>query len=146
MATVATGRRANPAFWLTVLLALFIIINYVDRGAVGIAGPKLKQELHLNHEQFGLALSAFAWIYAPAQFFVGWLTSRICVYRLLAGGLMLWAAATFATGFVGGLAALVTMRVLLGIGEGEGVASRSSAQLKAISGQHRVGHSCACSR
>ena len=118
MATASIGIRRNEAFWLTLLLALFIVINYVDRGAVGIAGPKLKQELALNHEQFGLALSAFAWIYAPAQFFVGWLTSRICVYRLLAGGLMLWALATFATGFVGGLAALVTLRVLLGIGEG----------------------------
>jgi len=37
---------------------------------------------------------------------------------LLAGGLVLWAMATFFTGFVGGLAALVSMRFLLGIGEG----------------------------
>lgn len=118
MSTAAVERRGNTGVWLTVLLALFIVINYVDRGAVGIAAPKLKQELALNHEQFGLAVSAFAWIYAPAQFFVGWLTARICVYRLLAAGLVLWAAATFLTGFVGGLAGLVTMRFLLGIGEG----------------------------
>ena len=118
MATVAEKRRGSSALWLTVLLALFVIINYVDRGAVGIAAPKLKAELGVDHKQFGLAVSAFAWIYAPAQFFIGWLTARICVYRLLAGGLVLWALATFGTGFVGGLAALVTMRFLLGIGEG----------------------------
>ena len=83
-----------------------------------VPAPKLKAELGLDHEQFGWAVSAFAWIYAPAQFAIGWLTGRICVYRLIAGGLVLWAFATFMTGFVGGLAALVTMRFLLGIGEG----------------------------
>jgi MFS family permease len=118
MATAAIGVRRNGGLWLTLLLALFVVINYVDRGAIGIAAPKLRQDLSLDHEQFGLAVSAFAWIYAPAQFFIGWLTSRICVYRLIAAGLVLWALATFVTGFVGGLAALVTMRFLLGIGEG----------------------------
>ncbi|HUP66676.1 MAG TPA: MFS transporter [Sphingomicrobium sp.] len=118
MASRAVPVRNNAALWLTLLLAAFVVINYVDRGAIGIAAPKLREELGLDHEQFGLAVSAFAWIYAPAQFFIGWLTSRICVYRLVAGGLALWALATFATGFAGGLAALVTMRFLLGIGEG----------------------------
>ena len=118
MATAAIGVRRNGGLWLTLLLALFVVINYVDRGAIGIAAPKLRQDLDLNHEQFGLAVSAFAWIYAPAQFFVGWLTARVCVYRLIAAGLALWAVATFSSGFVGGLAALVTMRFLLGIGEG----------------------------
>lgn len=118
MATVTKGMRANPALWLTLLLALFVVINYVDRGAIGIAAPKLRSDLALDHEQFGLAVSAFAWIYAPAQFFVGWLTSRMCVYRLIAGGLALWAAATFLTGFAGGLAGLVAFRLLLGLGEG----------------------------
>jgi len=101
MATAAIGVRRNGGLWLTLLLALFVVINYVDRGAIGIAAPKLRQDLSLDHEQFGLAVSAFAWIYAPAQFFIGWLTSRICVYRLIAAGLVLWALATFVTGFVG---------------------------------------------
>ena len=118
MATQAVAVRRDGALWLTLLLALFVVINYVDRGAIGIAAPSLRQDLGLDHRQFGLAVSAFAWIYAPAQFFVGWLTARVCVYRLIAAGLVLWAVATFATGFVGGLAALVTMRILLGIGEG----------------------------
>lgn len=118
MATVKGQKREATAVALTVLLALFVVINYADRGAIGIAAPKLRTELGLDHQQFGLAVSAFAWIYAPAQLFVGWLTSRLCVYRLVAGGLVLWALATFLTGFVGGLAGLVVMRLLLGLGEG----------------------------
>jgi MFS family permease len=131
------GVRRTDGLWLTLLLALFVVINYVDRGAIGIAAPKLRQDLALDHEQFGLAVSAFAWIYAPAQFFIGWLTSRICVYRLIAGGLALWALATFSTGFVGGLAALVTMRLLLGIGEGVAFPCASKIIAAHVSPQHR---------
>ncbi|MEQ7873225.1 MFS transporter [Sphingomonas sp. ASV193] len=122
---------------LTVLLALFVVINYVDRGAIGIAAPKLKGDLHLDHEQFGLAVSAFAWVYAPAQLAIGWLSGRMCVYRIVAGGLALWALATFFTGFVGGLTALVTMRLLLGIGEGVAFPCSSKIIAAHVPDRHR---------
>lgn len=118
--TVATvGKpQSSGAIALTILLSAMVLLNYVDRGALGIAAPKLKEELLLDATGFGLAVSAFSWIYAPAQFMVGWLISRVCVYRLVAVGLLLWALATTFTGIVTGLAALVAMRLLLGIGEG----------------------------
>lgn len=115
MATKA-GDRAG--FWLTLLLAALVLLNYVDRGALGIAAPKLEGDLQLTKLEFGLAISAFAWVYAPAQFAVGWLADRFCVYRLIALGLALWSLATLLTGFAQGLAWLIAMRVLLGIGEG----------------------------
>ncbi|WP_037502327.1 MFS transporter [Sphingomonas jaspsi] len=117
MATAAK-RVGDGAIGLTILLSAMVLLNYVDRGALGIAAPKLKEELGLDATSFGLAVSAFAWIYAPAQFAVGWMISRVCVYRLVAIGLLVWALATTFTGIVTGLAALVAMRVLLGIGEG----------------------------
>jgi len=115
-----TGRTttARAGFWLTLLLGALILLNYVDRGALGIAAPKLEGDLNLTKLEFGLAISAFAWVYAPAQFAVGWLADRFCVYKLIAAGLALWSAATLLTGFAQGLAWLVAMRVLLGIGEG----------------------------
>ena len=84
-----------------------MLLNYVDRGAVGIAAPKLKDELMLSATAFGIAVSAFSWIYAPAQFAVGWLSDRFCVYRLIGAGLVVWALATFLTGFANGLVMLV---------------------------------------
>ena len=72
-----------------------VLLNYVDRGAVGIAAPKLKDELMLSATAFGIAVSAFSWIYAPAQFAVGWLSDRFCVYRLIGAGLVVWSLATF---------------------------------------------------
>lgn len=114
----ASKPQSSGAIALTVLLSAMVLLNYVDRGALGIAAPKLKEELALDATAFGLAVSAFSWIYAPAQFVVGWLISRVCVYRLVAIGLLLWALATTFTGIVTGLAALVMMRLLLGVGEG----------------------------
>jgi MFS family permease len=129
MATIADdARRAGSrqdGLWLTVLLGALVLLNYVDRGAVGIAAPKLKDELLLSATAFGIAVSAFSWVYAPAQFTVGWLSDRFCVYRLIALGLAIWACATFLTGFANGLAMLVGLRILLGIGEGVAFPSAS---------------------
>ena len=102
---------------LVLLLGLAILLNYVDRGAIAIAAPKLKPELGLTATQFGIAVSAFAWIYVPMQFVVGWMCDRWCVYRLMAAGIALWAVSTMAMGLVGGLGLLVVLRLGLGLGE-----------------------------
>ena len=94
-----------------------MFLNYVDRGAVGIAAPLMKSELGLSGTQFGLIVSAFFWVYAPIQLVVGWLVDRFSVYRLMAAGVLLWAVATLAMGFVGGFASLLVLRILLGVGE-----------------------------
>jgi MFS family permease len=110
----ATGTRLT---WLVVLLALSVLLNYVDRGAIGIAAPKMKAELGFSATEFGLGVSAFFWAYAPLCLVMGWLCDRFCVYRIFALGVALWAACTVLTGFVHGLMALVVFRVGLGIGE-----------------------------
>jgi len=51
------------------------------------------------------------------QLFAGWLCDRFSVYRLLAGGILIWAASTLLMGFVGGFASLFVLRIMLGIGE-----------------------------
>jgi MFS family permease len=99
------------------LLAAAVLLNYVDRGTVAVAAPLMKTELGLTATGFGIAVSAFFWIYAPIQLAVGWLCDRFSVYRLLAGGLALWALSTMAMGFVGSLAGLVILRLMLGVGE-----------------------------
>lgn len=102
---------------LVLLLGLAILLNYIDRGAIAIASPKLKPELGLTNTQYGYAVSAFFWTYVPLQLFVGWACDRWCVYRLIAAGIGLWALSTLAMGLVGGLATLIALRVMLGVGE-----------------------------
>ncbi|MEO5611552.1 MAG: MFS transporter [Sphingomicrobium sp.] len=115
MASIATRQIANRG--LVLLLGAAVFLNYVDRGAIAIAAPLLKTELGMSATTFGIAVSAFFWIYAPVQLVVGWLCDRFSVYRLMAGGIILWSGSTFLTGFVGGFASLLVLRVMLGIGE-----------------------------
>jgi MFS family permease len=139
MATVSIDRRAGVGggLALTLALTLLVLFNYMDRGALAIAAPQLKTELMLSATGFGLAVSAFAWVYAPAQFVVGWLTDRFCVYRLVAAGLVLWALATTLTSFAGSLAALIALRVMLGIGEGVAFPAASKIIAAQVAGKHR---------
>lgn len=119
MATVADGPRAagTRLAWVVGLLGLSVLLNYVDRGAIGVAAPLMKQDLNLSATGFGTAVSAFFWVYAPLCAFVGWLCDRFCVYRMFAFGIALWALATLLTGWVGGIASLIVLRLVLGLGE-----------------------------
>lgn len=117
MASIAQPRGSSITTAIVLLLGLAILLNYIDRGAIAIAAPRLKPELGLSATQFGLAVSAFFWIYAPVQYLIGWACDRWCVYRLLAAGIALWAISTMLMGLVGSLAALVVLRLLLGLGE-----------------------------
>lgn len=123
MATLATGAAPAPRVSnariaaVVALLALSVLLNYVDRGAIGVAAPLMKQELGLSATGFGTAVSAFFWVYAPLCLVVGWLCDRFCVYRMFAAGVTLWALATALTGFVSGLGLLIALRLILGLGE-----------------------------
>lgn len=115
MATIATGRNVTRG--LVILLGAAVFLNYVDRGAIGIAAPLMKSDLGLSDEAYGLVFSAFFWIYAPVQLFAGWLCDRFSVYRLMAGGILLWAVSTLLMGLAGGFLSLLILRIMLGVGE-----------------------------
>jgi MFS family permease len=114
---MATAVRSRAANLLVLLLGAAVFLNYVDRNALNIAAPLLKGELGLSATQYGLAVSAFFWVYGPIQLVVGWLCDRFSVYRLLWWGVALWAGATLLSGFVGGFLSLVVLRLMLGVGE-----------------------------
>ena len=114
MITAPSSRRIAA---LVILLGLAILLNSVDRGALGVAAPLMKGELGLSATQFGFAASAFFVTYGALQPAIGWLCDRISVYRLLAFGLALWALSTMLTGWASGLTALILLRLTLGLGE-----------------------------
>jgi len=119
--TTATGAHAAaaPAIGRLIipLLALAVFINYVDRGNLPTAAPLIKDELHLSSVQVGVLISAFFWTYTPFQVLAGWLGERINPYRTLAIGLAIWSVATVLTGLATTFAAILALRLLLGLGE-----------------------------
>ncbi len=139
MATVAAGGRAGSArvAWIVVLIALSVLLNYVDRGAIGVAAPLMKSELGLSATGFGIAVSAFFWVYAALCLVVGWLCDRTCVYRLFAVGVAIWAVSTALTGFIGGLASLIVLRLFLGLGESIAFPGASKVFAAELPARHR---------
>src|SRR6476620_2586329 len=114
---MTTATRPTHGISLVLLITVAIFLNYIDRGAIGIAAPLMKTELGLSATRFGIAVSAFFWVYAPIQLLIGRMCDRLPVYRVYGAGVALWATSTMLTGFVGGMVSLVCLRVLLGIGE-----------------------------
>ena len=119
------------------MVGLAIMLNYVDRGAVSIAAPLIKDEMGLSNTAYGFVVSAFFWTYVPVLVLAGWLADRVSVWRLMASGVFVWALATLLMGFAGGLVALVVLRLMMGIGEG--VAFPSASKLMARAPEERRG-------
>ena len=113
-----THSRANRSFAAPLaLLAICVLINYVDRGNLSIAAPVVQAELGLSNSQLGILLGAFFWSYMLMQFVVGWLVDRFEVTYVIAVGYALWTVSTGVTGLLHGFAMLLGIRLLLGIGE-----------------------------
>ncbi len=99
------------------LLSLSVLINYIDRSNLSIAAPLIKDELRISASQLGILLSAFFWTYSLMQIPSGWLVDRFDVKWVFATGFFVWSAATAVTGLLHGFAALLIIRVILGLGE-----------------------------
>ena len=110
-------RLSRTLIGVLVLLWLSVFLNYIDRSNLSIAAPLLKGELGLSATQLGVLLSAFFWTYACLQIPAGWLVDRFEVKWVFAGGFLIWSAATAVTGVLHSFAALLAVRVVLGMGE-----------------------------
>jgi ACS family D-galactonate transporter-like MFS transporter len=109
-----SSARMNAVLFL---LALSVLINYIDRSNLSIAAELIKHEIHISDFQLGTLLSAFFWIYALMQIPAGWLVDRFDVKWVFAAGFLLWSASTAVTGLLHGFAALLIIRIILGLGE-----------------------------
>jgi ACS family D-galactonate transporter-like MFS transporter len=99
------------------LLFTASLINYLDRASISLALPAISLELHLDPTTKGLLLSSFFWSYAFMQIPMGLLVDRFPIRWFYAGMFAIWSLACGLTGFAGSLAILVSLRILLGIGE-----------------------------
>jgi len=111
------NRLARPITNVIALLALSVLINYIDRGNLSIAASLLKDELGLSASQLGILLSSFFWTYCLFLPVSGWLVDRFDVRWVMALGFFLWSGATAVTGGLHTFAALLAARLMLGIGE-----------------------------
>ena len=133
------GDRALPRhLWpVLALLALSVLINYIDRVNLSLAAPMLKDELGISASQLGFLFSAFFWTYACFQLVSGWLVDRYDANWIIAIGFFLWSCATAVTGVVHAFAVLFAVRLVLGMGESVAYPSYSNILARHFPEHHR---------
>jgi len=109
------SRRA----WLTIaMLFLFMMINFADKAALGLAAIPIMRDLHLSHAQFGSVGSSFFLLFSIAALIVGFIANRIETRWIIAAMALVWSLAQLPLMWNVPLAALYASRLTLGAGEG----------------------------
>jgi MFS transporter, ACS family, D-galactonate transporter len=120
METTNTTQRTgvNPWFIL-VLLALGLLISFVDRTSLSsaLADHNFVREFALTSVERGWLNSAFFWSYGLFQLAMGWVVDRYGVKWPYTICFAIWCLAAAATGLVTTLSALILMRLLVGAAE-----------------------------
>ncbi|MBU9664691.1 MFS transporter [Burkholderia multivorans] len=110
--------------WAMILMCFLAnVINFIDRANLAIAAPSIRADLGLDAVGMGLVLSAFFWTYAFLQLPAGWFIDKVGVRVSLALAVGWWSLFTVATGAARGLAQLVGVRLMLGVGEAAAIPS-----------------------
>lgn len=126
MSSTVTTRQEKPRalagttkarYVIAAMLFVTVVINYMDRANLSVAAPLISEEFGLDTAQQGLLLSAFGWTYAALQLPGGWLVDRVHPRLLYPACLVLWSLATLFMGIVGSFAALIVLRLAVGIFE-----------------------------
>lgn len=110
-----------PARYRVILLAaLAVFICYMDRVVISVAIIPMAEDFGWSAEEQGRVLSAFFVGYLLTQVAGGWLAERYGGKLVLGAGVVFWSFFTLLTpaAAAGGLMALLTARIFMGVGEG----------------------------
>ena len=104
-----TARPTTKRYGILAFIFINVVINYMDRSNISVAGPAIAADLQLNTVELGFIFSAFGWTYAALQIPGGILVDRFGPRIVYTYSLILWSLATLLQGFVKGFALLFSM-------------------------------------
>ena len=108
---------ASWKWWVSGLLLLATMINYMDRQTLANLSVRITEEFKLSQEEYGNIEFVFGWGFAIGSLAFGILADRISVRVLYPLVLLGWSAMGFITGVTDGYAAMLACRALLGFFE-----------------------------
>jgi ACS family hexuronate transporter-like MFS transporter len=113
---------------IAMLLCLVTAISYVDRQALSVAAPVVRDEFQLTNTQYGWIAYAFLMAYALGQLVLGPLIDRLGTRRSFTLAVVWWSVAAMLHALGRGFVSFFALRALLGITE----AVNFPAALKAV--------------
>ncbi len=115
MEQVSTNtKRTRVRYGMLALVFINVVICYLDRSNLSVAGAALGKDLNLSPVQLGLIFSAFGWTYAFLQIPGGLIADRFGPRILYAFCLITWSVATLLQGFARGFVSLFGLRLATG--------------------------------
>lgn len=110
----SSPKRTRVRYGMLALVFINVVINYLDRSNISIAGAALSQDLQLSPVQLGLIFSAFGWTYALLQIPGGLVADRFSPRVLYTFCLITWSVTTLCQGFARGFVSLAGLRLATG--------------------------------
>ena len=104
--------------WLMIgMIFMLTVINYIDRMIMAAVLERVRHDLGLSNLLAGSLATVFMVGYFVTSPIFSRLAKRLPRVWLIAVGVLVWSLATVGTGLVRGIAPLIVMRVLVGVGE-----------------------------
>src|SRR5262245_2587368 len=118
-------KTRHLVFTFVVLLGINTV-NFYDRQVLGAVQEKVRTDWGLSDSQLGWLGTAFILLYAVVGLPLGRMADRARRKWILAAGVGLWSALTFACGFATNFWALFALRLGVGVGEASCAPAASS--------------------
>ncbi len=112
------NRNTNYRWVMMALAWVIIVINYMDRSAIGYAAESIKAEFHLNDASLGQIMAAFGIGYAIMTLGGGIIVDQWGARKVWAGSAIAWSSMTAALAIASGYWPMFFVRTMLGITEG----------------------------
>ncbi len=99
------------------MLVILGVVTFLDRINISVAGSAIMHDLNLSPKEWGWVQSAFILSYGLLQIPMGAFGDRHGHRKVLALIVVWWSLFTALTGMAGGLASLLLIRFMFGVGE-----------------------------
>lgn len=110
--------RGGLRWWIAWTLFFSTVTNYISRQTFSVLAPVIVAQLHLSNVEFSRIVAAFQFSYALTWLVGGVILDAIGTRIGLALAVVFWSAVNIATGFANSFSAFLSLRFLLGVGEG----------------------------
>ena len=115
MSEVSESGRAWTITWL---IAVFMLINFLDKIVLGLVAVPMMDELGLTPNQFGDVGSGFFWLFAIGGVLGGFLANRFKAGALITGMVLIWSVSQLPIGYTASISVIIICRAVLGAAQG----------------------------
>lgn len=113
-----TNNSVTRAWIVTIMLALFMMLNFMDKAILGLVAKPLMTSLGLSPSEFGMIASSFFLLFSLSAIGFGFVANRVSSKKLLIICACIWGISQFPLAFTASVPLLFFSRILLGVGEG----------------------------